>query len=88
MEFYNKILCVTFEELTGGDEPVIKGDTLIKKCQSWQHPMRPTSKRRRKLCPVCVCLPSQEVQNEIRGEIWRPQGRVGATRVEGLHAGG
>lgn len=30
MEFYNKILCVTFEELTGGDEPVIKGDTLIK----------------------------------------------------------
>lgn len=30
MEFYNKILCVTFEELTGGDKPVIKGDTLIK----------------------------------------------------------
>ena len=30
MEFYNKILCVTFEELTGGVEPVIKGDTLIK----------------------------------------------------------
>ena len=28
MEFYNKILCVTFEELTGGDEPVIKGNTL------------------------------------------------------------
>ena len=25
MEFYNKILCVTFEELTGGDEPVTKG---------------------------------------------------------------
>lgn len=30
MEFYNKILCVTFEELTGGDDAVIKGDTLIK----------------------------------------------------------
>lgn len=30
MEYYNKILCVTFEELAGGDEPVIKGDTLIK----------------------------------------------------------
>lgn len=29
MEFYNKILCVTFEELTSGDA-VIKGDTLIK----------------------------------------------------------
>ena len=28
MEFYNKILCVTFEELTGGEEPVIIRDTL------------------------------------------------------------
>ena len=28
MEFYNKILCVTFEELTGGEEPVIKPNTL------------------------------------------------------------
>ena len=28
MEYYNKILCVTFEELAGGDEPVIVRDTL------------------------------------------------------------
>ena len=28
MEFYNKILCVTFEELTGGDDPIILRDTL------------------------------------------------------------
>ena len=30
MEYYNKLLCVTFEELTGGDDPVIKSDTLFK----------------------------------------------------------
>ena len=29
MEYYNKTLCVTFEELTGGDVPVIKGNTLV-----------------------------------------------------------
>ena len=29
MEYYNKILCVTFEELAGGDEPVIVRDTLM-----------------------------------------------------------
>lgn len=28
MEYYNKILCVTFAELTGGNEPVIKASTL------------------------------------------------------------
>ena len=28
MEYYNKILCVTFEELAGGDNPVIKSATL------------------------------------------------------------
>lgn len=28
MEYYNKLLCVTFEELTGGDDPVILRDTL------------------------------------------------------------
>lgn len=27
MEYYNKILCVTFEELAGGDNPVIKSVT-------------------------------------------------------------
>ena len=30
MEYYNKILCVTFDELTDGDDAVIKGDTLVK----------------------------------------------------------
>ena len=28
MEYYNKILCVTFAELTGGVEPVMKASTL------------------------------------------------------------
>lgn len=28
MEYYNKILCVTFAELTGGRDPVIKANTL------------------------------------------------------------
>ena len=28
MEYYNKILCVTYEELTSGDDPVIKPNTL------------------------------------------------------------
>lgn len=28
MEYYNKILCVTYEELTGGEDPVIKECTL------------------------------------------------------------
>ena len=28
MEYYNKILCVTFAELTGGTDPVIKASTL------------------------------------------------------------
>ena len=28
MEYYNKVLCVTYAELTGGDNPVIKADTL------------------------------------------------------------
>ena len=28
MEYYNKVLCVTFAELTGGAEPVMKADTL------------------------------------------------------------
>lgn len=28
MEYYNKNLCVTYEELTGGPDPVIKGSTL------------------------------------------------------------
>ena len=28
MEFYNKDLCVTYEELTSGDDPVIKATTL------------------------------------------------------------
>lgn len=28
MEYYNKTLCVTFDELTGGDSPIIKADTL------------------------------------------------------------
>lgn len=28
MEYYNKILCVTHEELTSGDDPVIKPNTL------------------------------------------------------------
>ena len=27
MEYYNKILCVTFAELTGGVEPVMKAST-------------------------------------------------------------
>lgn len=38
MEYYNKILCVTFEELAGGDNPVIKV-LLLDKCLSWQYPM-------------------------------------------------
>lgn len=29
MEYYNKILCVTYEELTSGDDPVIKPNTLF-----------------------------------------------------------
>lgn len=28
MEYYNKVLCVTYAELTGGENPVIKADTL------------------------------------------------------------
>ena len=28
MEYYNKILCVTFAELTGGRDPVMKANTL------------------------------------------------------------
>lgn len=28
MEYYNKILCVTFAELTGGTNPVMKASTL------------------------------------------------------------
>lgn len=31
MEYYNKILCVTYEELTSGDDPVIKPNTLFSK---------------------------------------------------------
>ena len=30
MEYFNKILCVTYAELTGGGEAIIKGDTLLK----------------------------------------------------------
>lgn len=30
MEYYNKILCATFEELCGGSDPVIKSQTLLK----------------------------------------------------------
>ena len=30
MEYFNKILCVTYAELTGGGETIIKGDTLLK----------------------------------------------------------
>lgn len=29
MEYYNKILCVTFEELAGGETPVITKNTLM-----------------------------------------------------------
>lgn len=29
MEYYNKILCVTFEELAGGEAPVITKNTLM-----------------------------------------------------------
>lgn len=28
MEFYKNKLCVTFRELTDGDEPIINGNTL------------------------------------------------------------
>ena len=28
MEYYNRTLCVTFDELTNGDSPIIKADTL------------------------------------------------------------
>ena len=30
MEYYNKILCVTYAELTGGSDAVIKAATLLK----------------------------------------------------------
>ena len=30
MEYFNKILCVTYTELTGGSEPVVTGGTLLK----------------------------------------------------------
>lgn len=33
MEYFNKILCVTFDELAGGDIPVIAGSTLLKNVQ-------------------------------------------------------
>lgn len=33
MEIYKRILCVTFEELTGGDNPVITAQTLMKNVQ-------------------------------------------------------
>lgn len=33
MEYFNKILCVTFDELAGGDNPVIAGSTLMKNVQ-------------------------------------------------------
>lgn len=33
MEFYKRMLCVTFEELTGGDNPVITPQTLMKNVQ-------------------------------------------------------
>ena len=33
MEYFNKILCVTFDELAGGDNPVITGPTLMKNVQ-------------------------------------------------------
>ncbi|MBQ0075078.1 MAG: kinase [Prevotella sp.] len=33
MEYFNKILCVTFDELAGGDSPVITGPTLMKNVQ-------------------------------------------------------
>lgn len=33
MEFYKRILCVTFEELTGGDNPIITPQTLMKNVQ-------------------------------------------------------
>lgn len=33
MEFYKRILCITFEELTGGDNPVITAQTLMKNVQ-------------------------------------------------------
>lgn len=33
MEYYNKTLCVTFGELTGGDNPIIANQTLLKNVQ-------------------------------------------------------
>lgn len=30
MEYFNKILCVTYAELTGGNDAVISGGTLLK----------------------------------------------------------
>lgn len=30
MEYYNRMLCVTYGELTGGEEPVLSGGTLMK----------------------------------------------------------
>ena len=36
MEYYNKILCVTFAELTGGRDPVMKANTLkcnVQRCK-------------------------------------------------------
>ncbi len=33
MEFYKRILCVTFEELTGGEQPIVTGQTLMKNVQ-------------------------------------------------------
>jgi hypothetical protein len=33
MEYYNKILCVTFAELTGGRDPVMKANTLTEKAR-------------------------------------------------------
>lgn len=55
MEFYNKILCVTFEELTGGDKPVIKGDTLIK--MSIVATSNAPDKQEEKEIMPCMCMP-------------------------------
>lgn len=33
MEYYNKTLCVTFDELTGGDNPIIRRSTLLSNVQ-------------------------------------------------------
>lgn len=70
MEYYNGRLCISYEELTGGDDPLVKEGTL----KTWQNRCKVTQVRKAYGEGVTALFAYDSLKKEVREEFERRYG--------------